>query len=52
FVCAGYWAGEALEHYLGDLKPYRLPIFLTVVELVTYAALLRYLRKRGEAKNR
>ncbi|RMV69669.1 hypothetical protein ALP05_05398 [Pseudomonas caricapapayae] len=52
FVCAGYWAGEALEHFLGDIKPYRLPIFLTVVALVTCAALLRYVRKRGEAKHR
>ncbi|RMU62119.1 hypothetical protein ALP25_02890 [Pseudomonas syringae pv. syringae] len=49
FVCAGYWAGEALQHLFGDLKPYRLPIFLAVVALVTAAALVRYLRRRSRA---
>lgn len=46
FVGAGYWAGEALQHFLGDLKPYRLPIFVAVVALVAVAALIRHLRKR------
>ncbi|KEZ73156.1 MULTISPECIES: DedA family protein [Pseudomonas] len=49
FVCAGYWAGEALQHLFGDLKPYRLPIFLAVVALVTVAALVRYVRRRSRA---
>lgn len=52
FVSAGYWTGEALQHFLGDLKPYRLPIFLTVVALVTLAALVRYLRSRTKASHR
>ena len=46
FVSAGYWAGEALQHILGDLKPYRLPIFTTVIALVIFAALVRYLRSQ------
>ncbi|EGH44599.1 hypothetical protein PSYPI_20363, partial [Pseudomonas syringae pv. pisi str. 1704B] len=49
FVCAGYLAGEALQHLFGDLKPYRLPIFLAVVALVTVAALVRYVRRRSRA---
>ncbi|MDD1149207.1 DedA family protein [Pseudomonas sp. TNT2022 ID357] len=49
FVSAGYWAGEALEHFLGDLKPYRLPIFLGVLALVALAALVRHLRNRRKA---
>jgi membrane protein DedA with SNARE-associated domain len=49
FVSAGYWAGEALETFLGDLKPYRLPIFIEVVALVISAALVRYLRRRRKA---
>ncbi len=49
FVSAGYWAGEALQHFLGDLKPYRLPIFLSVIALVTLAALVKYLRSRPRA---
>ncbi|TFF02546.1 DedA family protein [Pseudomonas sp. BCA14] len=48
FVSAGYWAGEALQHFLGDLKPYRLPIFLAVVALVTLTALVRYVRRRSK----
>ncbi|MBP5095741.1 DedA family protein [Pseudomonas protegens] len=50
FVSAGYWAGEALQHFLGDLKPYRLPIFLGVIALVVLAALVRHLRKRHKAQ--
>ncbi|MCF5226032.1 MULTISPECIES: DedA family protein [Pseudomonas] len=48
FVSAGYWAGEALQHILGDLKPYRLPIFATVIALVIFAVLVRYLRSRAK----
>lgn len=51
FVSAGYWAGEALEHFLGDLKPYRLPILIAVVTLVILAALVRYLRRRRKASH-
>ncbi|WP_210712360.1 DedA family protein [Pseudomonas sp. MWU349] len=50
FVSAGYWAGEALQHFLGDLKPYRLPIFLGVIALVVLAALVRHLRNRHKAQ--
>lgn len=50
FVSAGYWAGEALQHFLGDLKPYRLPIFLGVIALVVLAALVRHLRTRHKAQ--
>ncbi|NBF03435.1 DedA family protein [Pseudomonas sp. Fl5BN2] len=50
FVSAGYWAGEALQHFLGDLKPYRLPIFLAVVTLVAIAALVRHWRNRRKAQ--
>ncbi|MGZ0782509.1 DedA family protein [Pseudomonas saponiphila] len=50
FVSGGYWAGEALEHFLGDLKPYRLPIFLGVIALVALMALVRHLRNRRRAQ--
>lgn len=50
FVSAGYWAGEALQHFLGDLKPYRLPIFLGVIALVVLAVLVRHLRNRHKAQ--
>ncbi|WDG51464.1 DedA family protein [Pseudomonas chlororaphis] len=49
FVCGGYWAGDALEHLFGDLKPYRLPIVLGVVVLVVLIALLR--QRRAKARN-
>ncbi|BAQ76671.1 DedA [Pseudomonas sp. Os17] len=52
FVSAGYWAGEALEHFLGDLKPYRLPIFLGVLALVALIALVRHLRNRRKAQQK
>ncbi|MGC5703618.1 DedA family protein [Pseudomonas sp. NFXW11] len=50
FIGAGYWAGEALQHLLGDLKPYRLPIFLGVLALVIGAALLRHWRNRRKTQ--
>ncbi|PYY92175.1 DedA family protein [Pseudomonas sp. TKO26] len=50
FVSGGYWAGEALEHFLGDLKPYRLPIFLGVIALVALMALVRHLRNQRRAQ--
>ncbi|MCK9799575.1 DedA family protein [Pseudomonas sp. MAFF 302030] len=50
FVSAGYWAGEALQHLFGDLKPYRLPIVIGVVLLVATAALVRHLRARRKAR--
>ncbi len=50
FVGAGYWAGEALQHFFGDLKPYRLPIFLGVVALLGLAALVRHLHNRRKTK--
>ncbi|MCE4057536.1 DedA family protein [Pseudomonas sp. Au-Pse12] len=52
FVSAGYWAGEALEHFLGDLKPYRLPILLGVLALMALAALVRHLRNRRKAQQK
>lgn len=50
FVTAGYWAGEALEHFLGNLKPYRLPIFIGVVLLFAAAALIRHRRAKAKAR--
>ncbi|KTC55800.1 hypothetical protein AO262_28625 [Pseudomonas fluorescens ABAC62] len=47
FVSIGYWTGEALQQFLGDLKPYRLPIFLGVIGLVVLVAAVRYLRRRS-----
>ncbi|NMM55662.1 DedA family protein, partial [Paenibacillus aquistagni] len=52
FVSAGYWAGEALQHFFGDLRPYRLPIFIGVVALVSLSALVRYLRSRTKGLHR
>ncbi|MFP3497433.1 DedA family protein [Pseudomonas sp. SIMBA_059] len=52
FVGAGYWAGEALQHLLGDLKPYRLPIFLGVLALVALTAVVRHWRRRAKASQR
>lgn len=48
FASGGYWAGEFLQRFLGDLKPYRLPIVLAVIVLMVAVALARHLR----AKNR
>lgn len=45
FASAGYWAGEALERWLGDLKPYRLPILLVVLVLFGGLALWRHHRQ-------
>ena len=42
FASAGYWSGEFLQHLLGDLKPYRLPIALGVVVLVLVVGLIRH----------
>lgn len=42
FVMGGYWAGKALENLLGNLKPYRLPIFIAVVVLAAGVALYRH----------
>lgn len=33
FASGGYWAGQVLESWLGNLKPYRLPIMFGVVLL-------------------
>ncbi|WP_460045473.1 DedA family protein [Pseudomonas sp. S2_H01] len=49
FVMAGYWAGEALQHLLGNLKPYRLPIFIGVVVLAAVVALYRHHRAKVKA---
>ncbi|MDF3868753.1 DedA family protein [Pseudomonas denitrificans (nom. rej.)] len=46
FASAGYWAGEVLERWLGNLRPYRLPIFLTVLVLVGGLELWRRCRQR------
>ena len=46
FAMGGYWAGEALQHLLGDLKPYRLPIFIGVVVLAVGVALYRHHRAK------
>ncbi|MFJ3484850.1 DedA family protein [Pseudomonas sp. NPDC090202] len=50
FVSAGYWAGEALENLLGNLKPYRLPIFLGVVVLAAGVELFRHQRAKVRAR--
>ncbi|WP_341959737.1 DedA family protein [Pseudomonas sp. RC10] len=46
FVMGGYWAGEALENLLGNLKPYRLPIFAGVVVLAAGVAWYRHHRAK------
>lgn len=46
---AGYWAGQLLEQWLGNLRPYRLPVFITVVLLSAGLALWRH-RRRAERK--
>lgn len=46
FVSGGYWAGEALEQLFGNLKPYRLPIALSVVAVVAVVAMIRHLRNK------
>lgn len=50
FASAGYWAGQALETMLGNLKPYRLPIALGVVVLAVVVALVRHWRKKVKAR--
>jgi membrane protein DedA with SNARE-associated domain len=49
FVMAGYWAGEALQNLLGNLKPYRLPIFIGVVVIAAVVALFRHHRAKVRA---
>ncbi|MFJ3469462.1 DedA family protein [Pseudomonas sp. NPDC090201] len=49
FVMAGYWAGEALQNLLGNLKPYRLPIFIGVVVIAAVVALVRHHRAKVRA---
>ena len=51
FASAGYWAGQALETMLGNLKPYRLPIALGVVVLAVVVALVRHWRKKVKARS-
>lgn len=48
FVTAGYWAGEALENLLGNLKPYRLPIFIGVVVVALAVAVFRHYRRKAK----
>ncbi len=50
FVMAGYWAGEALQTLFGNLKPYRLPIFVGVVVVAAGVALLRHHRAKVRAR--
>jgi len=49
FVLAGYWAGQTLENLLGNLKPYRLPIFIGVVVIAAAVALYRRHRAKTRA---
>ena len=46
FASAGYFAGEALETLLGNLKPYRLPIALGVLVLAVVIGLVRHWRAK------
>lgn len=50
FASAGYWAGEALEGLLGNLKPYRLPIALGVLVLAVVIAVIRHVRARAKVR--
>ncbi|MDI2591827.1 DedA family protein [Pseudomonas sp. N3-W] len=50
FASGGYWAGEALEGMLGNLKPYRLPIALGVLVLAVVIALVRHWRAKVKAR--
>ena len=52
FVTAGYWAGEFLEDLLGNLKPYRLPIFIGVVVLAAAIAIYRHFRAKAKRAKR
>ncbi|MGH8415989.1 MAG: DedA family protein [Pseudomonas sp.] len=49
FVMGGYWAGEALENLLGNLKPYRLPIFIGVLVIAVGVAFYRHRRAKVRA---
>jgi membrane protein DedA with SNARE-associated domain len=46
FLAAGYWAGGFLEEMLGNLKPYRLPIFIGVIVVGAGVALYRHRRAK------
>lgn len=48
FASAGYWAGQLLEGWLGNLKPYRLPILLAGLLLIAGVAFW-HLRQRRRA---
>lgn len=50
FASAGYWAGQLLEQWLGNLRPYRLPVFVTVLLLSAGLAVWRYARHRRKRK--
>lgn len=50
FATAGYWAGQLLEQWLGNLRPYRLPVFVAVVLVFGGLALWRYGRHRHRRK--
>lgn len=50
FVMGGYWAGEALEHFLGNLKPYRLPILVGVVVIAAGVAWYRHQRAKKRVR--
>ena len=51
FANAGYWAGEALESMLGNLKPYRLPIALGVLVLAVVIAVIRHWRAKAKVRH-
>lgn len=46
FLAAGYWAGGFLETMFGNLKPYRLPIFVGVVVVGAAVAVYRHRRAK------
>lgn len=50
FASAGYWAGQLLEQWLGNLRPYRLPVFVAVALVFGGLALWRYGRHRHKRK--
>lgn len=44
FASAGYWAGQVLENWLGNLRPYRLPILLVALLLIGGGVFWRHWR--------
>ncbi|WP_268799797.1 DedA family protein [Pseudomonas huanghezhanensis] len=50
FASAGYWAGEFLEQFFGDLKPYRLPIAVGVLVLGVATAMFRHYRTKAKSQ--